>query len=75
MSSYERVIASLNHQEPDKIPLGIVPGFVTGISREAYRRLAVHYLDVAPEEVPMVFYDTKQQLPVIDERVLRAIGA
>jgi len=75
MNSYQRVIAALNHQEPDQIPFGIVEGFVTGISREAYRRLAVHYLGMGPEEVPMVFYDTKQQLPVIDERILREIGA
>ncbi len=39
MTNYERVVASLNHQEPDKIPLDIGGTMVSGININALKEL------------------------------------
>jgi uroporphyrinogen decarboxylase len=54
----------------DRIPLDFGSSFTTGITRQAYLRLA-RALGVELEEPPL--YDTVQQLAVLDERIARAI--
>jgi uroporphyrinogen decarboxylase len=72
MNSRERVIMTLKHEEPDRIPLDLGSCFVTGIAKNAYLNLS-EYLGVKAEEVE--FYDTIQQLVVVDEEILRKFGA
>lgn len=40
MNSRDRVLCSLSHREPDRVPLDIGGSDVTGIHRDAYRNLA-----------------------------------
>ena len=67
MNSRERILASLAHQEPDRVPLDIGGSDVTGIHRDAYRSLA-HFLGLG-EDVPL--YHTVQQLALPSEEMLR----
>jgi len=41
MTSRERVLKALNHEEPDRVPIDL-GGFQTGIHRDAYRDLLAH---------------------------------
>jgi len=43
MNSRERVLTSLSHREPDHVPLDIGGSDVTGIHRDAYKRLACYF--------------------------------
>ncbi len=65
MTSRERVLASIAHQEPDRVPvdLGAMPS--SGISAIAYRRLLTH-LGLAGHTC---VYDVVQQLAQPEERV------
>ena len=38
MNSRERVLTTLNHQEPDRVPFDLAGTQVTGIHIKAYRR-------------------------------------
>ena len=62
----------LKHEEPDRIPLDLGSCFVTGIAKNAYLNL-IEYLGMEAEKVE--FYDTIQQLVVVDEDILRKFGA
>lgn len=42
MDSRERVLLSLNHKEPDRVPFDMGGTVVTGISAKAYRKLRQH---------------------------------
>ena len=66
----QRVLKTLNHEQPDRIPFDLASTLVTGITKNAYINLAAH-LGEAVEEV--VLYDTVQQLPVVDERILEKL--
>jgi uroporphyrinogen decarboxylase len=65
MTSRERVLAALNHREPDRIPIDL-GGFQTGIHRKAYQAL----IDYLGFNEPLVMLDPVQQLVVPSERVL-----
>jgi len=67
MNSRERVLASINHKEPDRVPidLGALP--VTGISAIAYHNLK-HYLGMNSGHIRV--YDLMQQLAVPEKNVL-----
>ncbi len=71
MNSRERVLISLNHEKPDKIPLDLGSSFVTGISKSAYKNL-MNYLkkDISKIE----FSDTLQQLVIPEEELLVELG-
>jgi uroporphyrinogen decarboxylase len=43
MNSHERLLTSLSHREPDHVPLDIGGSDVTGIHRDAYKRLARYF--------------------------------
>jgi uroporphyrinogen decarboxylase len=65
MTSRERVLVTLNHQEPDRIPIDL-GGFQTGIHREAYRELIAHL----GYDEKILILDPVQQIVRPSERVL-----
>ena len=71
MNSRERVIAAINHQQPDKIPvdLGATPS--SGISAIAYSNLLMH---VGFKDHPVWIYDVVQQLAQPDMFILDRFG-
>ena len=46
MEPRDRVVDSLNHKEPDRVPRDLGSSLVTGIHRDAYK----NYLDYIPED-------------------------
>jgi len=71
MNSRERVKTSLNHKEPDRIPIDIGQSSFTGISAVAYKNL-LKYLGKRDREI--VIHDRKQQLAKMDEDILEYFG-
>jgi len=67
----ERVIATLNHKEPDRIPLDLGGTIVSSITKNAYIGLK-KYLGMEIEEVKIL--DHVQQLPYIDEKLLQKLN-
>jgi uroporphyrinogen decarboxylase len=65
-TSRERVRASLNHQEPDRVPYDLGGTILTGIHEKAYRRLRP-YLGLP--EVKIEIEDPIQQLARVHEDV------
>ncbi len=72
MTSRERVLAALNHTEPDRVPYDQGTMMVTGIHRIAYDGLvaALGIKDLPPTGI----LDPVQQLAMPHERVLQAMG-
>ena len=68
MTSRERVLAALNHREPDRIPMDLAGHRSSGMMAIAYARLRDH---LGLPKLPIRVYDPVQQLAVIDEDVLR----
>lgn len=71
MTSRERVLAAINHQAPDRIPvdLGATPS--SGISAIAYSNLLNH---IGLPALPVQIYDVVQQLAQPDMKVLDKFG-
>ncbi|MBS3788230.1 hypothetical protein KGY79_08570 [Candidatus Bipolaricaulota bacterium] len=69
MNSKERVITSLNLEQPDRVPIDL-GGYVTGITKGAYRNLC-NYLN-RDEEVETL--DVVQQLTYPSEVILKKLG-
>ena len=67
MTPRERVLAALNHQQPDRVPLDFGSTNCTGITKKAYERLK-EYLGIEKETVLM---DRVLQLAIVDEEVLQ----
>jgi uroporphyrinogen decarboxylase len=65
MTSRERVLKALNHEEPDRVPIDL-GGFQSGIHKRAYEDL-LEYLDLQEE---IVYLDPVQQLAVPSEEIL-----
>jgi len=70
MTSRERLLKTLRHQEPDRIPYDLGATKVTGIHKVAYIRLR-EALGLPEWEV--VVFDRNQQLARVDEDVLDAL--
>src|ERR1700690_1299967 len=68
MTSRERVLAALNHQEPDRVPIDLSGHRSSGIAAMAYARLR-DYLGLPKK--PIRVYDPVQQLALVDEDVLQ----
>ena len=68
MNSRERVMQSLDHQEPDRIPIDLGATIVTSIVRKTYLALKQH-LALPIEDIKMLDY--VQQLPYLDETLMR----
>jgi len=71
MNSRERLLAALNHQEPDRIPYDLGSTQVTGIHEVAYRNLRA-YLGM-PEVEPQIC-DTVQGLALPDDDLIEKLG-
>jgi len=71
VNSRERVLASLNHREPDRVPFDLGSTVVTGISVTAYRglRKALGLSELEPTVVDMT-----QQIALVDEDVMVRLG-
>lgn len=69
MNSRDRVLRSLSHSEPDRVPLDIGGTDVTAIHRDAYGNL-VRFLEIR-EEVSL--FHTVQQLALPSEEVLKQL--
>src|ERR1017187_3055091 len=71
MTSRQRILAALNHQEPDRVPVDFSGHRSSGIAPLAYARLR-RALGLA--EGPLRVYDPIQQLAIVDEDVLDLLG-
>ena len=71
MTSRERVLAALNHSEPDRVPVDLGGHRSSGIAAIAYHRLRKH---LGMPEKPVRVYDMVQQLAIVDEDVLDLFG-
>ena len=68
MTSRERVLAALNHQQPDRVPIDLSGHRSSGIAAMAYVRLRDHL--GLPKKLVRV-YDPVQQLAIVDEDVIQ----
>ncbi|NLE37338.1 MAG: methyltransferase [Pirellulaceae bacterium] len=71
MTSRERILAALNHREPDRVAVDFGSHRSSGIAALAYARLR---RALGLPERPTRIYDTIQQLAVIDDDVLDRLG-
>jgi uroporphyrinogen decarboxylase len=71
MNARERVIAALNYEEPDRVPIDLGATIVSSIHTQAYVELKKH-LGMDVEELKMLDY--VQQLPYLDEALLERFG-
>ncbi len=71
MNGRQRVLAALEHREPDRIPVDFSGHRSSSISAMAYAKLRQH-LGLPPR--PIRVYDAIQQLAVVDEDVLARFG-
>jgi len=71
MNSRERLQATINHQQPDRVCLDLGATWVTGISATAYARLRASL--GLPDEAPKV-HEPYQLLGYVDEDVRQALG-
>jgi uroporphyrinogen decarboxylase len=71
MDYRSRVLAALNHQESDRIPIDLAGHRASGISAIAYAKLR-DYLGL--EKKPIRVFDIIQQLAIVDEDVWQRFG-
>ncbi len=71
MTSRERVMQSLNHKEPDRVPIDLGATIVSSITKKAYIELK-RYLDMPVGEIKMLDY--VQQLPYVDDALMERFG-
>ena len=70
MNSRDRILTTLEHRKPERIPFDLGSTLVTGITRNAYIKLT-KYLGEEPRELKL--FDTVQQLVVMEETILRKL--
>lgn len=71
LTSRERVLMSLNHEEPDRIPIDLGSARSTGINAIAYRDLK-QYLQINEGDVKV--FDIKQLLAIPEQIILERFG-
>lgn len=74
MTSRERVIAAINHREPDRVPFDIGSGGSTSIVIEGYENLK-QYLGLQGEPGNTRFLSRAFRIARIDEKVMRRLGS
>lgn len=72
MSSKERVLAAINHQEADRVPIDIGAANNTGISVSALARLRKFY-GLPDKDLPI--YELMQLLGEVDEEMRQILGS
>jgi uroporphyrinogen decarboxylase len=70
MTHRQRVLATLRHEEPDRIPFDLGSTLVTGITKNAYVNLAQA---MGVETGPIELCDTIQQIPFVCDNILRVL--
>ncbi len=70
MTSRQRVLAALNHEDPDRVPIDFGGTFTTGINIGAYEKLK-QYLGI---NTPTRIASQRSQIAVIDETILDRFG-
>ena len=70
MTSRQRVLAALNHREPDRVPLDIGGSLATGINVGAYRALK-EFLGL---DTPTVLMSRRSQTAVVEDTVRERLG-
>lgn len=71
MNSRERILASLDHREPDKIPFDLAGTTWTGITKTAYHRLTEF---IGKSENDPEWADVIQQIVIPSDEVLQTLG-
>lgn len=71
LSSRERILMALNHEETDRIPIDLGSSRSTGINAIAYNRLK-KYLGISSETI---LFDVKQLLAEADFELLKMLGS
>jgi uroporphyrinogen decarboxylase len=71
MKSRERVMQSLNHKEPDRVPIDLGATIVSSIVKKTYIELK-QYLGMPVGEIKMLDY--VQQLPYVDNELMERFG-
>ena len=71
MTSRERILAALNHVEPDRVPVDLSGHRSSGIAAMTYPKLR-RCLGIEPR--PIRVYDVIQQLAIVDDDVLDRFG-
>lgn len=71
MNARQRVLASLNHQTPDRTPIDLSGHRSSGIAAIAYAKLRKH---LGLTDKPIRVYDPVQQLAIVDDDVLDRFG-
>jgi uroporphyrinogen decarboxylase len=70
MNSRDRLLLSINHKQPDKVPIDLGSSTVTGISAIAYNNLKKHLKIESPTRV----FDVVQQLACVDMEIIDLFG-
>ena len=71
MTSRERILAAINHKQPDKVPVDMGATPSSGISAIAYSNLVKH---IGKPDLPVLIYDVVQQLAQPDSEILELFG-
>ncbi|HEB31115.1 MAG TPA: hypothetical protein ENI15_09610 [Spirochaetes bacterium] len=74
MTSRERVLAAINHREPDRVPLDIGGGGSTSIVVEGYEKLK-RYLRTGGDTGDTKYLSKNYRIVRLDESVMRQLGA
>jgi uroporphyrinogen decarboxylase len=70
MNSRDRILAAIDHKQPNKVPIDLGSSTVTGISATAYNKLK-KYLEI---ETPTRVFDVVQQLANVDFEIIDLFG-
>lgn len=71
ITSRERVLMALNHEETDRVPIDLGSSRSTGINANAYNRLK-EYMGITSDTI---LFDVKQLLALPDHDLLRRLGS
>jgi uroporphyrinogen-III decarboxylase len=70
-ASRERIVAALNHKQPDRVPIDFGATMVTGVHASCVAELRDHY---GLEKRPVRIHEPFQMLAVLDEDLQDAMG-
>jgi len=73
MNSRQRVLKTLEHKEPDKIPFDLGSTKVTGITKNAYMNLLSYLGKDVQKGESIKFFDVTQQLVQVEEDILEQL--
>ena len=73
MTSRERVLAAINHQTPDKVPLDLGSTLISGIHVSSLHKLKVS-LGLIKDNEPVKVYDPFQMLGEVDDDLRDVLG-